>query len=121
MPTFEQFKDNCDTTIKSQSVSVFLARKPTSSKSHDSGSFRELNMLGWSFGPIYAGEILGHLTLMPKPRLRDILSDREFAANFALSATACAGVLKRDEGRGRPLPPPLKAALQSVADTHKEV
>jgi hypothetical protein len=52
--------------------------------------------------------------------LSDTLETGDLPQRFFLSATACAGILRRAEKRGKSLPPSLKKALESVAqDTMK--
>ena len=41
--------------------------------------------------------------------------ESETSARFYLSPTACRGILRRAEKRGKELPPSLKLALESVA------
>ena len=47
--------------------------------------------------------------------LSDVLETGEVPRRFFLSATACRGILRRAEKRGKSLPPSLAAALQAVA------
>jgi len=47
--------------------------------------------------------------------LSDTLETGDLPQRFFLSATACAGILRRAEKRGKVLPPALEQALQSVA------
>lgn len=47
--------------------------------------------------------------------LSDVLETGELPQRFFLSATACRGILRRSEKRGKQLPPSLHAALQAVA------
>lgn len=47
--------------------------------------------------------------------LSDILETGDVPQRFYLSATACRGILRRAEKRGRDLPPTLLQALQQVA------
>ena len=47
--------------------------------------------------------------------LSDVLEIGEVPRRFFLSATACAGILRRAEKRGKLLPKALEMALQSVA------
>jgi len=49
--------------------------------------------------------------------LSDILETGEVPQRFYLSATACRGILRRAEKRGRALPPSLQMALERVAQT----
>ena len=51
--------------------------------------------------------------------LSDILEDNP-DPKYSLSAKACLGILNRAEKRGRPLPPLLKRALQTVVDGTKK-
>ena len=52
--------------------------------------------------------------------LSDTLETGDLPQRFFLSATACQGILRRAEKRGKSLPPSLKKALESVAqDTMK--
>jgi hypothetical protein len=47
--------------------------------------------------------------------LSDTLETGELPQRFFLSATACKGILRRAEKRGKQLPPALEQALQAVA------
>jgi hypothetical protein len=47
--------------------------------------------------------------------LSDILETQDVPQRFYLSATACKGILRRAEKRGKTLPEALQAALMSVA------
>jgi hypothetical protein len=47
--------------------------------------------------------------------LSDTLETGELPQRFFLSATACQGILRRAEKRGKKLPKALEQALQSVA------
>ena len=47
--------------------------------------------------------------------LSSILEARSIPQRFYLSQTACAGILRRAENRGKSLPPALLAALEAVA------
>jgi hypothetical protein len=47
--------------------------------------------------------------------LSDILETGDVPRRFYLSATACRGILRRAEKRGKELPAALKQALESVA------
>jgi hypothetical protein len=49
--------------------------------------------------------------------LSDVLEAGDVPQRFYLSATACRGILRRAEKRGKDLPPPLLAALQFVVET----
>lgn len=49
--------------------------------------------------------------------LSDILETRDVPQRYFLSAKACAGILRRAEGRGKDLPEPLKSTLEEVAQT----
>ena len=49
--------------------------------------------------------------------LSDILETGDVPQRFFLSATACRGILRRAEKRGRELPPLLQTALERVAQT----
>jgi hypothetical protein len=48
--------------------------------------------------------------------LSDVLEIGEVPQRFFLSATACRGILRRAEKRGKTLPEPLKVALLAVAE-----
>ena len=50
--------------------------------------------------------------------LSDVLEIGEVPRRFFLSATACAGILRRAEKRGKVLPPQLECALMSVSSGH---
>jgi hypothetical protein len=47
--------------------------------------------------------------------LSDILETGDVPRRFYLSATACRGILRRADKRGKTLPAPLQAALEAVA------
>ncbi len=47
--------------------------------------------------------------------LSDVLETGPIPERFFLSSTACAGILRRAEKRGRTFPEPLKAALEEAA------
>ncbi len=47
--------------------------------------------------------------------LSQVLEKGSIPQRFFLSGTACAGILRRAEKRGKQLPPSLHAALQAVA------
>ena len=47
--------------------------------------------------------------------LSETLETGPIAARYFLSSTACAGILRRAEKRGKALPEALKSALQAVA------
>jgi hypothetical protein len=47
--------------------------------------------------------------------LSQVLEQGSIPQRFFLSSTACAGILRRAEKRGKSLPPSLHAALQAVA------
>ena len=47
--------------------------------------------------------------------LSDILETGDVPQRFFLSATACRGILRRAEKRGKSLPPSLQEALEAVA------
>ena len=49
--------------------------------------------------------------------LSDILETGDVPQRFFLSATACKGILRRAEKRGRELPPSLRTALERAAQT----
>ena len=49
--------------------------------------------------------------------LSDILETGDLPQRFFLSPTACAGILRRAKKRGRMLPKPLRAALETAALT----
>jgi hypothetical protein len=51
--------------------------------------------------------------------LSDILETGDVPQRFYLSATACRGILRRAEKRGKELPDALRAALQSVVETER--
>lgn len=51
--------------------------------------------------------------------LSDILETGDVPQRYFLSAKACAGILRRAEKRGKDLPAPLRAALQSVVETER--
>jgi hypothetical protein len=51
--------------------------------------------------------------------LSDILETGDVPRRFYLSATACRGILRRAEIRGKELPIVLREALQSVAGTER--
>lgn len=48
--------------------------------------------------------------------LSDILETGALPQRYFLSATACRGILRRAENRGKTLPPQLARALKAVAD-----
>jgi hypothetical protein len=48
--------------------------------------------------------------------LSDILETGDHLQRYCLSATACAGILRRAEKRGKVLPTALQAALGQVAE-----
>ena len=52
--------------------------------------------------------------------LSDILETTDLPARYFLSPTACAGILRRAEKRGRELPRALREALEQVAQTTTE-
>jgi hypothetical protein len=52
--------------------------------------------------------------------LSDTLEIGELPQRFFLSATACKGILRRAEKRGKQLPPALEQALQSVASVQEQ-
>jgi len=52
--------------------------------------------------------------------LSDTLETGDVPQRFFLSATACQGILRRAEKRGKQLPPSLRAALQAVAFTQNQ-
>lgn len=52
--------------------------------------------------------------------LSDVLETGEVPQRYFLSATACRGILRRAEKRGKALPPPLLRALEAVADQASE-
>ena len=60
-------------------------------------------------------------TLAPSPSddavcsLSDILETGDVPLRFFLTATACQGILRRAEKRGKSLPEPLRLALEAVA------
>ena len=47
--------------------------------------------------------------------LSDVLETGEVPRGYYLSGTACRGILRRAEKRGKNLPPALQAALEAVA------
>ena len=47
--------------------------------------------------------------------LSQVLETTSIPPRFFLSSTACAGILRRAEKRGKQLPPPLMHALKAVA------
>jgi len=49
--------------------------------------------------------------------LSDVLETGELPQRYFLSATACKGIIRRAEKRGKELPPQLAHALQAVADS----
>ena len=51
------------------------------------------------------------------PSLSDILETGNVPRRYYLSATACKGILRRADKRGKALPPQLAAALRAVADS----
>jgi hypothetical protein len=52
--------------------------------------------------------------------LSQVLEQISIPQRFFLSSTACAGILRRAEKRGKELPPALQTALLSVAQGTKE-
>ena len=50
--------------------------------------------------------------------LSDVLETGDVPLRFFLSATACKGILRRAEKRGKQLPPALMCALEEVAKRH---
>jgi hypothetical protein len=52
--------------------------------------------------------------------LSDVLETGEVPQRFFLSATACRGILRRAEKRGKDLPIQLHQALQAVAGASSE-
>ena len=52
--------------------------------------------------------------------LSDVLETGEVQQRYSLSPTACRGILRRAEKRGKKLPPPLQRALHSVAQEMSE-
>ena len=52
--------------------------------------------------------------------LSDILETGDVPQRYFLSATACRGILRRAEKRGKALPPTLLQALQRVAEASEE-
>jgi hypothetical protein len=52
--------------------------------------------------------------------LSDILETGTVPQRFFLSSTACKGILRRAEKRGKELPPQLLTALRSVAQGTNE-
>ena len=59
-------------------------------------------------------------SVVEESSLSDILETTDLPARYFLSPTACAGILRRAEKRGRELPKPLRAALEEVAQTTTE-
>jgi hypothetical protein len=53
--------------------------------------------------------------------LSDTLETGDLPQRFFLSATACQGILRRAEKRGKQLPEQLQRALESVVTTTKSV
>ena len=51
--------------------------------------------------------------------LSQVLEQTSIPQRFFLSSTACAGILRRAEKRGKELPPALRTALLSVAQATK--
>jgi len=51
--------------------------------------------------------------------LSDTLETGDLPQRFFLSATACQGILRRAEKRGKVLPPMLEKALQAVSGPPK--
>ena len=51
--------------------------------------------------------------------LSDTLETGDLPQRYFLSATACKGILRRAEKRGKELPTPLRLALTSVADSQE--
>jgi hypothetical protein len=49
--------------------------------------------------------------------LSDVLEGGSVPQRFFLSSTACKGILRREEKRGKELPEQLARALQAVADS----
>jgi hypothetical protein len=68
------------------------------------------------------GSLTGFLTLSTlefpsaavASSLSDILETGDVPQRYFLSATACRGILRRAEKRGKQLPPSLRAALEAV-------
>jgi len=52
--------------------------------------------------------------------LSDTLETGDLPQRFFLSATACQGILRRAEKRGKVLPPALEQALQLVASAPEQ-
>lgn len=52
--------------------------------------------------------------------LSQVLETGSIPQRFFLSTTACAGILRRAEKRGKELPTPLRIALTEVAQTAKD-
>ena len=48
--------------------------------------------------------------------LSDVLETQNVPPRYFLSQTACQGILRRSEARGKVLPEPLKSALERVAN-----
>lgn len=52
--------------------------------------------------------------------LSQVLEAGSIPQQYFLSSTACAGILRRAEKRGKALPPTLRQALEAVAHTHSK-
>jgi hypothetical protein len=52
--------------------------------------------------------------------LSDVLETGKVPQRYFLSATACRGILRRADKRGKALPPTLHQALQAVAEVSSE-
>jgi hypothetical protein len=70
----------------------------------------------WSLHGLVLGEIPAPCFTRPKPRLADILETGPIPDRFFLTPSACAGILRRAETRGKEISGMLKDALRQVAD-----
>jgi len=52
--------------------------------------------------------------------LSQILETGQIESRYFLSATACSGILRRAEKRGKALPEPLRQALAAVAEQERQ-
>jgi len=73
---------------------------------------RDLNAMFSATGEVYTGEVPQICLEWPKPSLDDILALSEDTRKI-LGRSACAGVIKRDATRGRPLPNEIMDVLMS--------
>jgi hypothetical protein len=117
-PTFEEIRDSLLSWRPSGNEGGWggLTRpsKPDPAFSGRLVPVRELRMMRWVSGPVYAGEVPAACFDVAKPHLRRFL-DRGGLTAHALSPKACAGVLERDKGRGRQMPAHLTEALAARA------